>query len=211
MQFAEPAAPADRLPPPRDLRFRYDDPLSLIWLAAAAELGWTVARSGGVYASWDGQGTLTLSEPTGLDPDDNLGQLILHEMCHAMIEGEGALALPDFGLENIDDRHLVREHATHRLQASLADRVGLRRFFAVTTDWRPYYDALGPDPLAELPGANGGPDPAIPLARAGLARADGAPWAGPIQRALARTAALARIVRPLCGPDLLWALDGAPC
>ena len=204
MQFADTAEPGRQGPPPRTVMHRYEDPLSLIWRAAAAELGWQVARSAEVYASWDGRGTLTLSEPAGLDADDSLGQLIFHEMCHAMVEGEAALALPDFGLENIDDRHLVREHATHRLQATLADRVGLRRFFAVTTDWRPYYEALGPDPMADLD------DPATPLARAGLARADAEPWAGPLRRALERTAALARLVRPLCAPDHLWALDAEP-
>ena len=203
MQFAAPEAPAGRPPPPRTVMYRYEDPLSIVWLAAAAELGWRVRRSDEVYASWDGRGTLTLSEASGFDADDSLAQLILHEMCHALIEGEAGLSLPDFGLENIDERHLVREHATHRLQATLADRVGLRRFFAVTTDWRPYYDALPADPMAD------GGDPAVALARSGLSRAAVAPWASALDRAMKRTADILAIVRPLAAPDHTCALDAS--
>ena len=204
MQFAAPDAPDGRSPPPRKVVYRYEDPLSMVWLAAAATLGWRVRRSDEVYASWDGRGTLTLSEASGFDHDDSLAQLILHEMCHALIEGEAGLSLPDFGLENIDDRHLVREHATHRLQAALADRVGLRRFFAVTTDWRPYYDALPADPMAECG------DPAVPLARSGLARAGASPWAEALHGALQRTRDILAIVRPLAAPDHTCALDAWP-
>ena len=145
---------------PRSIDHHYRDPLDLVWLGVARRIGWRVERSAEVYASWDGDRTLTLSDAAGFDPDDCLAQMILHEICHALVQGPGRLSAIDWGLCNFDDRDAIAEHACHRLQAALADTVGLRGFFAVTTDWRPYWDALPADPLA--PGA----DPAIELARA---------------------------------------------
>ncbi|MCB9742939.1 MAG: YkgJ family cysteine cluster protein [Alphaproteobacteria bacterium] len=183
---------------------RYDDPLDLVWLDAARRMGMRVVRSDEVFASWDGVETLSISTPAGFDPDDSLAQMILHEACHALIEGPRALRRADWGLENIDDRDLVREHACHRLQAALADRHGLRDFMGVTTDWRPYWDALPPHPLAP------GDDPAIELAREGWRRATQGPWAQALEDALAATAAIARVVRPLSPPESLWARTRAP-
>src|SRR5690606_12500853 len=117
-----------------------------------------------VYAAWDGASVLTLSTPDDFDPDDSLAQLIYHEICHSLIAGPRGRTLPDWGLSNTDDADLVYEHACHRLQAALAMPYGLRDFFAVTTDWRPYWDALPRDTLAD------GEDPAIPLAREGYRR-----------------------------------------
>ena len=108
-------------PPPRQIDAWYEDPLSLIWRSCAQGLGWRVERSAEVYASWDGRGTLRISDQAGMDPDDSVAQLILHEICHALVEGPAGLALPDWGLENVDSRDLVREFACHRLQAALAD------------------------------------------------------------------------------------------
>lgn len=186
-------------PPPRQIDAWYEDPLSLIWRSCAQGLGWRVERSAEVYASWDGRGTLRISDQAGMDPDDSVAQLILHEICHALVEGPAGLALPDWGLENVDSRDLVREFACHRLQAALADRVGLRRFFAPTTDWRPHYDALGPDPVAP----DGGE--AARLAREALARAAAAPWAGPLERALEQTARVVAVVREIAPLDSTFA------
>ena len=183
---------------PRAIDVRYRDPLDLIWLRCAARLGMTVARSGEVFASWDGRGTLTLSDDAGFDPDDSLAQMVFHELCHALIEGPAGLRRADWGLENIDDRHLVREHACHRLQASLAGRYGLRAFFAVTTDHRPYYDALPTDPLAPCD------DPALPLALDAWPAAVRGDWSRPLHDALRATAALAAAVAPSAAPDSLW-------
>ena len=182
----------------RPIRHRYRDPLDLVWLACARELGLTVTRSDEVFAAYDGAGTLTLGEADTLDPDDSLGQMVFHEICHALVAGEGALQKADFGLENTDDRDLVAEHACHRLQATLADAHGLRDFFAVTTDHRPYWDALPVDPLGM------GDDPAVSLAREAYARAQGAPWREPLQRALSATATIAATVRPLTDDSELW-------
>jgi hypothetical protein len=73
----------------------------------------------------------------------------LGELCHALVEGPARLRLVDYGLDNTSDQHRVNEDAAMRLQAALAGEHGLRGVLAVTTEWRPYYDALPADPLAE--------------------------------------------------------------
>lgn len=194
---------------PRSITHRYEDPLDLIWLRCARELGFEIARSHEVYASFDGQRVITLSTEDDFDPDDSLAQMILHELCHALVAGFAApisgepdaaptAAREDWGLDNTSDRDLLQEHATHRLQAHLADRWGLRPLFAVTTQWREHFDRLGKDPLA-------GPDPAAALARDARAHADREPWAGALRRALSRTAEIADLVRRAASPGSLWA------
>ena len=190
--------------PARQISSRYEDPLDLVWVATAARLGLRVERSAEVYASTDGRGTLQLARPEDMDPDDCLAQMILHELCHALVEGPDAEGRPDWGLSNRDDRDLVREHACHRLQAALADGHGLRTFLAVTTDHRAYYDALPADPLAD----DG--DPAVAPARAGWERARSGPWAPVLEAALTATAAVARGVAPFAGDDSLWSTAAPP-
>ena len=68
----------------------------------AERLGMGVVRSDDAWASWDGDGTLTLATPAVLDPDDCLAQMIFHEICHALVAGERALQTRDWGLENAD-------------------------------------------------------------------------------------------------------------
>lgn len=183
----------------REIRHRYQDPLDLIWLALAGEIGIDVERSDEVYASFDGKRTLTLTSPAHFDPDDSLAQLLFHEVCHALVAGEKKAAHPDWGMANEDDRDLLQEHACHRLQAALASAYGLRDFFAVTTDHREYWDTLPLDPL------HPGRDPAIPLAREGYARAVRGKWAAPLKSALTKTQALAAIMRTLSLPEAsLW-------
>jgi hypothetical protein len=189
---------------PRPVRHRYEDPTDRVWLATAQALGMTVQRSPEVFASWDGEAVLRLSTQDGFDPDDSLAQLIFHEICHALVEAPEGWSRPDWGLENIDGRDVVREHACHRLQAALADAHGLRLFFAVTTLHRPYYDALPAQPLAP------GPDPAIVLAQAAMERArEPAIW-GPLQRALAATAQIGAAVAAFVEPTSLWSTVGKP-
>ncbi len=181
----------------RRITDRYEDPLDVVWLAAARDLGWTVRRSDEAYASFDGRGTLTITTPAAFDPDDCLAQMILHELCHALVAGPEKAGVADFGLENADDRDLVQEHATHRLQSHLAQRWGLRELFAVTTDWRPYWDRLPLHPLAD------GDDPAIALARAGFARAESPPFAAVLRRAFAATRRIVEAAQPFAAPDSL--------
>jgi hypothetical protein len=188
----------------RAIRSRYDDPLDAVWLAAAREVGWQVRRAADAYASYDGRGTLTITTPEAFDADDCLAQMILHELCHALVAGPEAASRRDFGLENADDRDLLQEHAVHRLQAALAGRWGLRRVFAVTTDWRPYWDALPADPLAP------GRDPAIPLAREAFARAAEIPFEPALRRAFARTRAIVDATRDALPPGHLLAEADPP-
>ncbi len=183
----------------RPIRHRYQDPLDLVWLRCASDLGMAVTRSPDVYASWDGAGTLTLATADDFDPDDSLAQLIFHEICHSLVAGPGGRRRPDWGLSNTDDSDLVYEHACHRLQAALARPFGLKDFFAVTTEWRPYWDALPVEPLAD------DPDPAVPHAREGYRRSQLEPVQSTLRLALERTARLAEVVRD-CQPgvDSLW-------
>ncbi|MFO0749370.1 MAG: YkgJ family cysteine cluster protein [Myxococcota bacterium] len=185
----------------RPIESVYQDPLDLIWLRCARECGFEVERTGDVYASYDPAARrLRIATPAAFDADDSLAQMLLHELCHALVAGPEGLARLDFGLENVDDRDLVFEHATHRLQAHLADRYGLRALFAVTTDWRPYWDRLPRDPLA----ASADDDPAVPLARAARARADLDPWAAALRKAFVATQAMADLVRAEAPDGSLW-------
>ena len=164
---------------PRVPAHRYVDPLDAIWISALANVGFRVERSAEVYASTEGA-ILFLGSPETLDPDDCLAQMIFHELCHSLVQGPERLSAPDWGLSNLDDRDRVREHATLRLQAHLADAHGLREVLAPTTDFRRYYDALPCDPFE-------GDDPAAPLARDGLDRVDTPPWGPHLRRALEAT------------------------
>lgn len=183
----------------RSIDSRYDDPLDLIWLRCAQSLGIEVVRSDTVYASFDGKSQLTLSTREHFDADDSLAQLIFHELCHALVAGPRRMKRSDWGMENVDDRDLLDEHACHRLQAALADRHGLRALFAVTTDHRSYWDTLPIDPLGM------GDDPAIGLAREAHDRASREPWASALTLALSQTAAIGAMLREQAPPDCLWA------
>src|ERR1041384_6406058 len=82
-------------------------------------------------ASSDGRGGIAIGATETLDGDDALAQLVFHELCHAITEGEASLRVPDWGLDNVPE-HTVREHACLRVQACLADRFGLRAVKAPT-------------------------------------------------------------------------------
>lgn len=173
--------------PARPVHHRYRDPLDQVWLETARRIGLRVERTPSAYATTDGRGTLLIGDPAALDPDDCLAQMIFHELCHSLIEGPEAFARPDWGLDNIGARDDVpREHACLRLQATLAAEHGLRRLFAPTTDFRAFYDGLGPDPLAPRG------EPSVVLAIHGLRRAHMHPWAPHLEAALGATAAIAR-------------------
>ena len=185
----------------RSISRAYADPVDLIWIHAAMQLGMQVQRSHEVNASWDGRQTLTIGTAETLDADDCLAQMILHEICHALCEGPESLTKPDWGLESFDSSKRIHEHACLRLQAALADRFGLRQFFASTTMFRRYYDHLPPDPLA----TDG--DPAVAMARLALRRATDSRWLETIEAAMAATLEIRRIVENLSPPDSLWRAD----
>ena len=185
----------------RLVNHNYQDPLDVIWLNAAVQMGMQVIRDSNVFAAWDGKGILTIGTPETLDPDDSLAQMILHETCHALVEGPEAWNLPDWGLQINDPKQRVREHACLRLQAALTSPFGLREFFAATTNFRRYYDQLPDDPLVD------DADPATPIAREGIKRALNGPQSKPLQLALQQTAQIAEIVRPFADTSSLWAIS----
>ncbi|MEL7497105.1 MAG: YkgJ family cysteine cluster protein [Planctomycetota bacterium] len=184
----------------RPILHRYEDPVDLIWLRAAAELGLTIERSPDAFAAYDGLGKLTIADDADLDPDDSLAQMIFHEICHWLVAGKRGNELADWGLENIDDQDLVLEYATHRVQAALAQPYGLRDFMAVTTDWRPYWNQLPMDPLRD------GDDTAIPIAQNAFRLAQRPPFEPVLTRSLSATAAIADAIRPFTDASSIWSI-----
>jgi hypothetical protein len=182
----------------RRIDSEYRDPVDLIWIRAAERLGIGIQRSREVFASWDGQSTLSIAEQADFDPDDCLAQMIFHELCHSLVAGDRRHHL-DWGLTNTDREDLVYEHATHRLQAALAGPYGLREFMAVTTEWRAYWDALPENPLAD----DG--DPAVPIAQQAHHRSELPPYHDVLHGALRATAAIADVARQWAPDDSLWA------
>jgi Putative zinc- or iron-chelating domain len=164
--------------------------IEAIWREVAGTIGFSIARTREAYATSDGRGTIAIGADDTLDADDAFAQLLFHELCHAITEGEGAVATPDWGLDNVPG-HAVREHACLRFGAHLADRFDLRAAMAPTTDYRAYYDALAVDPLAP------DDDPATPIAIAARDRFQTSTWRAPVEEALARTAVLAEARHPL--------------
>jgi hypothetical protein len=171
------------------------DPLDAVWLTVAERIGFRVVRSDEVYASTDGNGVMTIGAPSTLDPDDCLAQMILHELCHSLIEGVQSLGVPDFGLDNESEQDLLREHACLRLQAWLAGKHGLRGVLAPTTDFRAYYDHLSADPLRDET------DPASAAAKLGAGRSEDPPWAPHLRDGLEATARILAVASELGARD----------
>lgn len=173
----------------------YLDPLDGIWLTVADRIGFRIERSADVYASTDGKGVMTIGDASTLDPDDCLAQMILHELCHSLIEGENSLGVPDFGLDNESKRDVLREHACLRLQAWLTGKHGLRQVLAPTTDFHSYYDELPEDPL------EGDSDAATSSAKQGATRSAKPPWAPHLEKGLEATAKVLRAASELGARD----------
>jgi hypothetical protein len=160
-----------------------DRSIDELWTAVAERLGFTVERTTDAYASTDGRGLIVIGAPETLDADDSLAQLVFHELCHAAVQGEANLRVPDWGLDNSDDRDLPAEHACLRLQAHLADGHGLRALMIPTTISATYYRELPAFPLD-------GSDEAARLAQVAARALERPPlfWRPELDRALAGTA-----------------------
>ncbi len=181
---------------PRPIHHHYQDPLSLIWLTCAAQVGYSVVRTADAYASTDGKRTLLIAEDSALDADDSLAQMILHELCHALVEGEVGEAQQDWGLDNTSGRDTWREQACLRLQAYLAGSVGLRDFFAPTTDFRiKFWNQLADDPFYVEAVLGGRAERSCVAARKGAWRASLPRWQQPLQTALAASTVIALAMR----------------
>ncbi len=192
----------------RDVKHRYVDPLAQVWLGAARRIGLRIERTPDAYAATDGRGTLAIATDEALDDDDSLAQMIFHELCHSLVEGEDAFTRPDWGMDNTGPDHDWREHACLRVQWVLAGRHGLRSVFAPTTDFRTFWDQLSGDVLADRT------DPSVQAAIAGLRRAGQPPWGPTLGEALAATARIAadaaRFAAPTSTPPPLWLTVEAP-
>ena len=178
----------------RPIESRYQDPLTLVWLATARRLGLTVRRNGAIYSATDGTGLLELGPLDTLDPDDTTAQMIFHEICHWITNGLETFHERDWGFP-LDVELDLRELACIRLQAGLNQRHGLRGFFGPTSDFRHYYESLPADVLAPL---DDSPQEAevVAIAQEAFARAELAPWKQPVEEALRATSALSQVVAP---------------
>ena len=178
----------------RSIKHVYEDPLTLIWIDCAEKLGFRIVRTSEVYASYDGAGTLLIGEANILDEDDHLGQMVFHELCHALVQGASGESQADWGLSNqarVADPW--REHAALRVQAWLSDRVGLRRFFAPTTDYREsFWNGLGNNPLGAVNNLSERLDLSRSAAILALHRANLPRWRQPLDHALISTQRLAQ-------------------
>ena len=174
-----------------------------MWIGAAHRIGLRVVRTPDAYASTDGAGTLAIGDAAALDRDDSLAQMIFHELCHSLVEGEPSFGLRDWGMEATElggPDHDWREHACLRAQWVLAGRHGLRGLFAPTTDFRAFWDRLAGDVLADRA------DRSVQAAIVALRRAGQPPWAPALPDALAATARIAREATAFVrAPDSLWA------
>src|SRR5258706_3288024 len=101
-------APALRTPPgsttllrrmSRVVRHRYGDPLELVWRRTVEKIGFRVERTAHAYATTDGLGTIGVGTPDTLDADDSLAQILFHELCHALVQGEAAHPPPAWALD----------------------------------------------------------------------------------------------------------------
>ena len=188
-----------------------------VWLECARKLEIPVERGGVSYVHFDGR-TLHLADDSELDADDTVAQLVLHEVCHLLVEGPAARHQPDWTLDNTDDRDSVREEAAVRLQAHLTGAYGLRRHLFPTTVVRGFFESLPPDAL----GRAVDPAPSVSLARLAAARAGRWPYDPTLDEALAATAQLLSVpAHPKSGhplvddgrrcDDCAWRSDGGLC
>ncbi len=176
----------------RKIHARYEDPLSSIWLYCAESVGLRVVRSDDVFASYDGQGTLTLGSDASLDADDCLAQMIFHELCHSLALGAESPSRADWGLCNLSDRDDDIERATLRIQASYLDALELREVLAPTTDFRMFYDRLGETPLETFVDEE---DASVPLAQKAWAEREEHPYHNAILRGLRGTKGITEALR----------------
>lgn len=188
----------------RKVERRYQDPLDRVWTACAEALGLRLERSDAVYASVRDGRVLTLGTPATLDADDNLAQMIFHEICHALVQcgdDQSAWTKRDWGLDNRSERDAHRERATLRLQATIAMRHGLRRFFAPTTDYRAFWDRLADDPFEDAP------EDERRLVKLALDRASSPPFAPHLEDALLATSTIVATVAPFSCSEIRSLFD----
>jgi Putative zinc- or iron-chelating domain len=160
-----------------------------IWVDVAQRCGYRVERGEAAYATTDGRGTILIGTRAVLDADDCLAQLVFHELCHALVQGEANWRVADWGLDNTTDRDDDKEAACLRLQAHWSARHGLRDEMTPTTPWKTYYAALPADVL--FPDSTADEEPCR-LASAAISLAARTGVDAAVDAGLAATAALLR-------------------
>jgi hypothetical protein len=162
--------------------------LDPVWMECARRLDLPVARGGDSYVHFDGA-TLHIAGDRELDADDSLAQLVMHEICHLLVQGPSRRHVRDWGLDNTGGPETpadeMRERAALRLQAHLGSAFGLRDRLFPTTVVRPFYEGLPRRPLDERDD-----DGSVALARAAATRAGHEPFRRALADALGSTAAL---------------------
>ena len=179
----------------RPIVSRYLDPVDVVWFATAKRFGLTIRRNPAIFSATDGSGLLELGPRESLDPDDSAAQMILHEFCHWITNGEATFHERDWGFA-LDAELDWREHASLRLQAALNDAHGLRNVLAPTSSFRGYYDAIPANPFGAV---EGWPfeEKVVPLAQVAFARAALPPFAAPLRAALVATSQIRAAISTL--------------
>jgi hypothetical protein len=180
-------------------------PLDEIWIDVARRLDVPVVRDDDFgYVHWDGR-TLHLATDGELDDDDTLAQLVLHELCHALVQGADRFRAPDWGLDNTTNDDEDNERAALRLQAHLTGAFGLRDRLFPTTVVRPFYESLGRDAFL--------PVEEVSSQRARVAATTmNERFGGALKDALARSAALLGVPRqPTTALPMWHRADGVVC
>jgi len=191
----------------RPILSRYLDPCEVMWLATARRLGLHIRRSPLVFSATDGSGLLQLSTRDDLDADDCLAQMLLHEICHWCTNGEETHVERDWGFD-LDGPTDPREHSALRLQAWLADQVGMRSWFGPTGIYRQYYDRIPADPL--LPMDDSEWDETVTrVAAEAVDRIQSPPWHPHVLEAMRATSRLRALVRPFL-PDYASEIEDDP-
>lgn len=178
----------------RPVTTRYVDPLEVIWLATATRLGLTIRRDPNVFSMTDGEGMLWFSTREHLDEDDNLAQMLFHELVHWITNGTETFHQRDWGFPLYDGLD-PREHAALRLQAWWSGRHGLREWMGPTGGYRQYYAQIPDDPLHAIDDSRW-EAAVVALAKDAVSRAQGAPFWAPIEAALTATAQLRSSLAP---------------
>jgi len=116
------------------------------WIDLVGGHGFRVRRSDQSYVWYDGEGTIWIAPDHDLDDDDFLGQILLHELCHWVVEGPASAQRPDWGLDNLTANDEPRERAALRVQSWLVDPFDLRDVFVATTTFRDDYLTMPAEP-----------------------------------------------------------------
>jgi hypothetical protein len=161
-----------------------------IWRRAAARSASLDAHDD-AYATSDGRGGIAIGATDTLDDDDALAQLVFHELCHAITEGETRCGRRT-GASTTSRARGARARVPARAGAP-GRSFGLRAVDGADDAVPRVLRGAAGDPLASTPGDRRGGRRG---AAAACARFDASAWRAPIEQALAETAAAIGVARP---------------